>query len=153
MKTFEDFCVGDVIALRNYEVSESEMIEFARRYDPQVFHVDPAGAADSPFGGLIASGWLTTAIFMRMQCDSFMGDSSCVGSPGVDEVRWLAPVRPGDVLHGTVEVLETVPSRSRPDRGAVFSGVEICNQEDVPVMSLRTRAIFLNRDAAAAAGP
>lgn len=146
MKTLEDFYRGEVIALPEYRVSESEMIEFARRYDPQVFHLDPVAAIDSPFGGLIASGWLTTAIFMRMQCDSFMEDSSCVGSPGVDEIRWLEPVRPGDVLRGTVEVLEVVPSRSKPDRGAVFSRVELYNQQDVPVMSMRTRAIFLRRE-------
>ena len=151
MWTLEDFHCGDVISLPAYEVCESEMIEFAQRYDPQVFHVDPAGAAESPFGGLIASGWLTTAIFMRMQCDSFMNDSSCVGSPGVDEIRWLQPVRPGDVLRGTVEVVDVVPSRSRPDRGAVFSRVEICNQDEVAVMTLRTRAIFLRRADASSA--
>lgn len=145
MRTFEDFTPGEIITLREYEVTESEMIEFARRYDPQTFHTDPVGAVDSPFGGLIASGWLTTAIFMRMQCDSFMRDSSCAGSPGVDEIRWLQPVRPGDRLHGTNEVVQVTPSRSRPDRGTVYSRVEIRNQDDVPVMTLVTRAIYMRR--------
>ena len=82
MRTLEDFSPGEIIPLRPYTVTETEMIDFARRYDPQDYHTDPAAAADSPFGGLIASGWLTAAIFMRMQCDSFMRDSACVGSPG-----------------------------------------------------------------------
>ncbi len=145
MKTFEDFNSGDVIDLRSYEVTEGEMIEFAKRYDPQTFHTDPKGAQDSPFGGLIASGWLTGAIFMRMQCDSYMSDSSCVGSPGIDEMRWLHPVRPGDTLRGTNEILKTAPSRSKPDRGTVYSKVEILNQDEIVVMTLLTRAIYLCR--------
>lgn len=145
MKTFEDFNSGDVIALRSYEVKEGEMIEFAKRYDPQTFHTDPERALESPFGGLIASGWLTGAIFMRMQCDSYMSESSCVGSPGIDEMRWLHPVRPGDTLRGTNEVLKTVPSRSKPDRGTVYSKVEVLNQDKIVVMTLLTRAIYLCR--------
>jgi acyl dehydratase len=85
---------------------------------------------------------------MRMQCDSFMSDSSCVGSPGVDQVRWLHPVRPGDELRGTCTVDQVAPSRSRPDRGTVYSQVEICNQLGTPVMTLVTRAIYLRRDTA-----
>ena len=145
MMAFEDFACGQVITLGEYEVTEAEMIEFARRYDPQYFHTDSVAAADSPFGGLIASGWLTAAILMRMQCDSFMMDSTCVGSPGVDEIRWLKPVRPGDRLHGTIEVVAANPSRSKPDRGVVLSRVEIRNQDDILVMSLVTRAIYLTR--------
>jgi acyl dehydratase len=145
MRAFEDFSPGEIIVLRDYKVEAEEMVEFALRYDPQYFHADPIAAATSPFGGLIASGWLTAAIFMRMQCDSFMIDSTCVGSPGVDEIRWLHPVRPGDTLRGTNQVLEARPSKHKPDRGVVFSKVEICNQDTVPVMSLVTRAIYLNR--------
>ncbi len=148
MKTFEDFNVGEVIALSPYTVTESEMIAFAQRYDPQDFHTDPEAATRSPFGGLIASGWLTTAIFMRMQCDSFMLESTCVGSPGVDEVRWRLPVRPGDTLSGHCEILQVQPSRSRPDRGAVFSLAVLNNQEGECVMTLVTRAIFLKRTSA-----
>jgi acyl dehydratase len=143
MRAFEDFSCGQVIELREYEVSQKQMIEFAKIYDPQQFHTDPSAAARSPYGGLIASGWLTTAIFMRMQCDSFMADSTCIGSPGVDEIRWLKPVRPGDRLRGTNEVVAVKPSRSKPDRGVVFSKVEIYNQDDVLVMTLSTRVIYL----------
>lgn len=142
---FEDFSEGQEIGLAPYTVTEEEMIAFARRYDPQDFHTDPDAAARSSFGGLIASGWLTTAVFMRMQCDSFMLESTCVGSPGVDEVRWLSPVRPGDTLSGHCEVLQVRPSRSRPDRGAVFFRAVLNNQEGVCVMTLVTRAIFLRR--------
>jgi acyl dehydratase len=145
MKTFEDFCCGEVIPLRAYQVTEGEMIDFAKRYDPQTFHTDPVGAMASPFGGLIASGWLTAAIFMRMQCDSFMSRSSCAGSPGVDEIRWLHPVRPGDILSGTNEVTKVSPSRSKPDRGTVYSRVVIVNQDATVVMTLLTRAIYLRR--------
>ena len=145
MRTFEDFTPGQVIALGEYHVTESEMIAFAERYDPQTFHIDPAGAAKSPYGGIIGSGWLTTAILQRMQCDSYMNDSSCVGSPGVDEIRWLKPVRPGDTLRGSNEVESVKPSRSKPDRGAVFSKVEIYNQDTVLVMTVRTRVIYLKR--------
>lgn len=145
MRTLEDFAPGTIIPLGPYTVTEEEMLAFASRYDPQAYHADPEAATASPFGGLIASGWLTTAIFMRMQCDSFMLDSACVGSPGVDEVRWLAPVRPGDTLSGSCEVTEVIPSRSRPDRGVVFSRVTIDNQEGTRVMTLVTRALYLRR--------
>lgn len=144
---FEDFVEGVCIPLPPYEVTEAEILAFARQYDPQYFHTDPVAARDSPFGGLIASGWMTTAIFMRMQCDACMLDSTCMGSPGVDEIRWLQPVRPGDVLRGENRVTEARPSRSRPDRGAVFSDVTISNQRDEVVMTLRSRAIFGRRNA------
>ncbi|MEM6580569.1 MAG: MaoC family dehydratase [Pseudomonadota bacterium] len=143
MRTFEDFFPGLIIDLGRYEVSEQEMIAFAERYDPQFFHTDPVAAADSPYGGLIGSGWLTAAIFQRMQCDSFLNDSSCVGSPGVDEIRWIKPLRPGDQLHGSNVVEAVKPSASKPDRGAVFSQVELFNQNETLVMSLRTRVIYM----------
>lgn len=145
MRTFEDFTPGDIISLGEYQLTEAEMIAFAERYDPQFFHTDPAAAADSPYGGIIGSGWHTAAIFQRMQCDSFMLDSSCVGSPGVDEIRWLKPVRAGDRLHGTNKVEAVKPSNSKPDRGVVFSQVEIYNQDDMLVMTLRTRAIYMKK--------
>jgi acyl dehydratase len=149
MMALEDFTRGLVIPLAEYEVTEEEIIEFARRYDPQYFHIDPVAAADSPFGGLIASGWMTTAIFMRMQCDSFILDSTCVGSPGMDEIRWLAPVRPGDRLSGNNRVVDVKPSQSRPDRGTVYSNIEIYNQHGTLVMSLSSRVIYLSRQAVA----
>lgn len=145
MRTFEDFTPGDIISLGEYQLTEAEMIAFAERYDPQFFHTDPTAAADSPYGGIIGSGWHTAAIFQRMQCDSFMLDSSCVGSPGVDEVRWLKPVRAGDRLHGTNTVEAVKPSNSKPDRGVVFSHVEIFNQDNTLVMTLKTRVIYMKQ--------
>ncbi|QIB64180.1 MaoC family dehydratase [Kineobactrum salinum] len=144
---FEDLVPGVCIELPAYEVTEAEILAFARQYDPQYFHTDPVAARQSLFGGLIASGWMTTGIFMRMQCDAFLLDSTCMGSPGVDEIRWLHPVRPGDVLRGESRVTEARPSRSRPDRGAVFSDVSIHNQRGEVVMTLRSRAIFARREA------
>ena len=145
MRTFEDFTPGDIISLGEYRVTEAEMMAFSERYDPQFFHTDPVAAKDSPYGGIIASGWLTAAIFQRMQSDSFMLDSSCLGSPGVDEIRWLKPVRAGDSLHGTNTVEAVKPSNSKPDRGAVFSQVEIYNQDDTLVMTLKTRVIYMKK--------
>lgn len=146
-KAFEDFHRGEVIVLPEYPVGEEEILEFARRYDPQYFHTDPEAARASPFGGLIASGWMTTAIFMRMQCEAFIIDSTCMGAPGVDEVRWLLPVRPGDVLGGEVVVTEVKLSRSKPDRGVVFADATVRNQHGDAVMTLGTRAIFGRRAA------
>ncbi len=147
MRYFEDFTPGDTISLAEYELTEAEMIAFSERYDPQFFHTGAAAATNSPYGGIIGSGWLTAAIFQRMQCDSFLLDSSCVGSPGVDEIRWLKPVRAGDRLHGRNEVSAVKPSNSRPDRGVVFSGVEIFNQDNTLVMTLQTRVIYMKRAA------
>jgi len=144
-KAFEDFRVGQLIPLTDYSLNEAEMIDFAVKYDPQPMHTDPEAAANSPFGGLIASGWLTTAIFMRMQFDALIADSLCVASPGVDEIRWLLPVRPGDTLSGECRVTEVRPSRSKPDRGAVFCQAAIRNQNGEDVMTIATRAIFLRR--------
>ena len=144
-RAFEDFQVGQRIPLAEYSLSEAEMIDFASRYDPQPMHTDPAAAANSSFGGLIASGWLTTAVFMRMQYEAFIADSLCIASPGVDEIRWLLPVRPGDTLGGECRVTEVRPSRSKPDRGAVFCRGTIHNQHGEEVMTVATRAIFLRR--------
>lgn len=146
----EDFQVGASIALPPYPVSEEEILAFARQYDPQPFHVDAEAARDSIFGGLVASGWMTTAIFMRMQYDGFLKRSTCLGSPGVDEIRWLLPVRPGDVLQGEVRVTEVRPSRSKPDRGAVFTEGHLENQAGEAVMTLKARALFRRRAEAGA---
>lgn len=148
IRVLEDFYQGECIALPEYTVTEVEIVDFARRYDPQYFHTDPKAARASQFGGLIASGWLTTAIFMRMQCDAFILNSTCIVAPGVDEIRWLKPVRPGDVLSGEVLVREVRPSHSKPDRGAVYADAVVVNQKGEKVMTLRTTAIFARRDAA-----
>ena len=142
-RAFVEFEGGQRIPLADSSVSEAEMIDFAVKYDPQPMHTDPEAALDSPFGGLIASGWLTTAVFMRMQFDALIADSLCVASPGVDEIRWLLPVRPGDTLSGECRVADVRPSRSKPDRGAVFCRASIHNQNNEEVMTIVTRAIYL----------
>ena len=118
---FEDFSTGEVALSAPYTITRDEIVEFARRYDPQPFHIDAAAAERSMYKGLIASGWHTCAIAMRLICDLYITDSHSMGSPGVDNVRWVKPVRPDDTLRLRWTVLETKPSRSRPEMGAVQS--------------------------------
>ena len=145
MRYWEDFGVGDVTELGEVEVSRDEIVEFARKYDPQPFHVDEEAAVDGPFGGLIASGWHTTALFMGMFVRSILLDSASMGSSGVDELRWTAPVRPGDRLTGRVTVTAVEPSSKRPDRGTVFTTSEVFNQDGTLVMTMRARGYFRRR--------
>lgn len=142
---FDDFEPGQVLELGSVAVSEDEIIEFARRFDPQPFHVDPEAAAESVFGGLIASGWHTGSMWMRLYVDSMLGSASAQGSPGIEELRWLAPVRPGDTLHGRLTVLETTPSETRPDRGTVRIRGEMVSQDGVTVLSMVSRGHFGRR--------
>ena len=142
---FEDFKVGTKIETGSVTVSEAEIIEFASRFDPQAFHVDYEAAAQSMFGGIIASGWHTCSMMMRLVVDGFLRDSASLGSPGVDEVRWLKPVRGGDVLSVSSAVLESVPSASRPDRGVIFSQWEAKNQHGDLVATVKGRGMFLRR--------
>lgn len=134
---FEDFRPGEVIEFGDYLVTEEEIVDFARRYDPQPFHVDRRAAAESIYGGLIASGWMTGSIMMRLLVDHFIAPASSMGSPGVDEVRWSRPVRPGDRLHVRVTIVDTKRSQSKPDRGIVQVQQEMINQQGDTVMSLR----------------
>lgn len=142
---FEDFTPGREFALGSVEVSEEEILEFAGRYDPQPFHVDPEAAAGSPYGGLIASGWHTTALYMRLWVDAVLAHSASLGSPGVEELRWRAPVRPGDVLTGSLTVLDATPSTSTPDRGTVHLASTMTNQDGVEVMTFKGRVFFSRR--------
>lgn len=142
---FEDFRPGQTVELGNRTVTEEEIVAFARQWDPQPFHTDAEAARDSVFGGLIASGWHTGAMWMRLYVDSLLGSSASQGSPGVEELRWLAPVRPGDTLTGRLEVLEAVPSARRPDRGTVRIRAEMVNQDGVTVMSMTSRGHFGRR--------
>ena len=142
--TFEDFEPGQVYELGSRTVTEAELVEFARQWDPQPFHVDPEAARESVFGGLIASGWQTGAIWMRMYVDTMLG-SAARGSPGIEELRWLAPVRPGDTLAGRLTVLETTPSATRADRGTVRILGEMVNQDGVTVMRMTSRGHFGRR--------
>ena len=145
MRYFEDFREGDVTELEPVTVTEDEIVEFARRYDPQPFHVDADAARDGPFGGLVASGWHTTALFMGTFVRTILLDSSSMGSPGVSELRWTAPVRPGDTLHGRVTVTDVQPSSKRPDRGTVFTTSEVFNQDGALVLTMKARGFFGRR--------
>jgi acyl dehydratase len=145
--TFEDFEPDQVFELGSHTVTEEEIVAFARQFDPQPFHVDADAAAESVFGGLIASGWHTGAMWMRLYVDSMLGDSDARGSPGVEELRWLAPVRPGDTLSGRLIVLETMPSATRPDRGTIRIRGEMVNQDGITVMSMTSRGHFGRRAA------
>ena len=139
--TFEDFAAGQLYELGSRTITEDEIVDFARQWDPQPFHVDPEAAKDTVFGGLIASGWQTGAIWMRMYVDTMLG-SAARGSPGIEELRWLAPVRPGDTLTGRLTVLDTTPSATRPDRGTIRIRGELVNQDGVTVMAMTSRGHF-----------
>lgn len=139
---FEDLSAGTEFSLGPYLVSREEILEFATRYDPQRIHTDPDFAATTEMGGLIASGWHTGAIFMRMQCDSFLLHSTSIVSPGTDQMRWHRPVRPGDTLNGSNRITRSRQSKSRPDRGIVYCAVRIWNQNEETVMTLKTRNFF-----------
>jgi acyl dehydratase len=145
MRYWEDFEPGEVVSLGPYDVTREEILEFARRYDPQPFHVDEDAAEGGPFGGLAASGWHTAAMFMRLFVEGILNESASMGSPGVEELRWTAPVRPGDVLTARVRVVETYPSERRGDRGTVITESEVMNQDDVVVMTMRARGFFRRR--------
>ena len=136
MRYFEDFQVGDIFDLGSTTVTEEEIISFARQFDPQPFHTDPVLARDSIFGGLVASGWHTTAMFMRLFFDGLLHETASIASPGVDDVRWLKPVRPGDVLRARFTVIESTLSKSKASLGIVRSKCEVFNQADELVMSL-----------------
>jgi acyl dehydratase len=145
MRHFEDFKVGDVTEVGPVSVSEAEIIDFAERFDPQPFHIDPEAAKSSPFGGLIASGWHTTALFMGMFVRGILLDSASLGSPGVEAIRWTAPVRPGDTLTGRVTITDVKPSETNPKRGTVFTTSEVFNQDGERVMTLKARGFFARR--------
>ena len=142
---FEDFTPGDVIELGTYEMTEAEIIDFGRRFDPQYFHTDPETAADSPFGGLIASGWHTCSAWARLWIDAVISRADSRGSGGMQEVRWLEPVRPGDSLAATVEILNTRPSSRHPDRGTVFIGCTMTNQHGRVVFTAHGRGLIGRR--------
>jgi acyl dehydratase len=142
---FEDYQPGAVFTSGVIPISEAEIVDFARRWDPQAMHTDPEAAAQGRFGGLIASGWHTAAVMMRLFATNFLSPQSSVASPGLDELRWLRPVRPGDVLSLRVTVLEARPSRSRPGEGVVRSLVEVLNQNGELVMSLKPISLIACR--------
>ena len=146
---FEDFFEGLTVDLGNVEFTAEGIIEFARAYDPQPMHTSADAARDSIYGGLIASGWHTAGAYMRLLVDSVIGQSDSLGSPGIDSLRWLKPVRPGDTLRGSFTVVEAKESRSRPDMGIVRSRGEMLNQDNEVVMQLEAVNFFGRRPASA----
>lgn len=144
---FEDFTVGRRFRSRGITLSEADILEFAQRYDPQPFHIDAVAAAASPYEGLIASGFHTLAAGFRMIVQQNIFTASSMGSPGMDALRWLQPVRPGDTLSTEIEVTEHTPSRSRPDRGRITVAYTIRNQREEPVMTFTAVQILRTRPA------
>ena len=142
---WEDFTLGRVLEHGARSLSEEDIVRFAREWDPQRYHTDPQAAKLTPFGGLIASGWQSCAVLMRLMCDGYLNESSCVGSPGIDEIRFLKPVRPGDGLRFRATVLESSPSRTKPGRGSVVFRWELLNQNDDVVLSMVGRQLYLRR--------
>ena len=142
---WEDFKVGETVTMGSYTFVEEEMIDFARKFDPQPFHIDPVAAKESYFGGLIASGWHTCAVAMRLLCDNYINRSASLGSPGIENVRWLMPVRVGDTLSYRRIVLEARTSKSRPDMGLVKSRTEAVNQRGETVLTFEGWGMFGRR--------
>lgn len=144
---FEDYVPGSVHEFGSIGVDRDELIAFARKYDPQSMHVDPDTAAKGAFGGIIASGWHTAAMMMRLFVDHYLSSVASLASPGVDELRWTRPVRPGDTLRLRVTVIEARLSASKPDRGMVRSLIEVFNQAGEIVMSAKAMNILRRRPA------
>ncbi len=136
MTYFEDLVIGTKAAFGHYEVTREEVIEFAKKYDPQPFHLDDGAAAKTHFGRLAASGWHTTAMTMAMVVENILNTKQAgLGSPGIDELRWLKPVYPGDTLRCETELLEKRQSVSKPQMGSFRSRLKVFNQDNVAVMS------------------
>ena len=132
---FEDYPVGEVAVVGTFSVSREQIVEFARQYDPQPFHLDEDAALAGPFGGLAASGWQTAALMMREVVDGFLDPASSLGSPGLDELRWLAPLRPDVTMTVGIEVLDKRVSASRPDRGILHSRMTVTDPDGLVVLS------------------
>lgn len=132
----EDYVVGAAYEFGSIPVDSAEVVKFGRRFDPQPFHTDPEAAKQSSFGGLIASGWHTASLMMKLFVENYLTRAASLGSPGVDELRWLKPVRPGDELTLRVTVAEASRSRSKPDRGILRSYIEMLNQDGEVVMTM-----------------
>lgn len=143
---FEDYVTGSVHEFGTETLSEDAIIAFARQYDPQPFHIDREAARQTVFGGLIASGWQTAGVMMRMVVEHYLSHVASLASPGLDELRWTRPVRPGDILSVRATVLETRRSRSKPDRGLVRTRFEVLNQHGEPVMSVTALNLLKTRD-------
>ena len=146
MQYLEDINVGDKSSYGNYKVTREEVLEFASKYDPQPFHLDDEAAAKTHFGRISASGWHTAAMTMAMLVENLKKHRQAgLGSPGLDELRWLKPVYPGDTLRVESEITEVRPSRSRPEMGSIHSTITVLNQDDVPVMRMKSIGLVATR--------
>ncbi len=143
---FEDYQAGAVYEYGYASVTEAEIVAFARQFDPQPIHVDPSFAAAGPFGGLIASGWHTAGLAMRLIADHYLSRVASLASPGIDELRWATPVRPGDTLRLRMTIVEARVSRSKPDRGLIRTRGELLNQDDGTALSLLAMNLILRRE-------
>lgn len=141
----EDYTTGAVYEYGSIALTEQDILQFAAQYDPQSIHTDPDAARGGPFGGIIASGWQTAAVFMRMFADNFLTAVGSLSSPGLDELRWTAPVRPGDALRIRVTIEDARRSRTKPDRGIVHTLCEMFNQDGTLVLSLRAMNLIAAR--------
>jgi acyl dehydratase len=150
-RCYEDYAVGEVIAAHPVTLTESAIIDFALQYDPQPFHLSLPGGAATFYGGLIASGWQVATLSFRLLVQAGMLGPGSLGSPGIDELRWLRPVRPGDTLYPTATVTEKRVSASKPDRGLVSISYVTKNQHGEPVLTLKSVQLVRRRDATVAA--
>jgi len=142
---FEDYVPGAVYVYGSITVTEEEILRFADEFDPQRIHTDPEGARQGPYGGLIASGWHTCGIMMRLYADHYLSKVAGLASPGIDELRWVRPVRPGDTLSLRTTVRSARVSRTKPDRGLVHTGIEVLDQHGEPVLTMTAMNILLRR--------
>ena len=150
MRYFEEVTLGETIETARRTLRADEIIAFASQFDPQPFHTDPEAAKGTFFGGLVASGWHTAAVMMRLQVDAFQANMAGLGSPGFDDLRWLKPVRPGDSIRVRLTCVEKTPSRSRADIGSCRFKTEVLNQHDEVVMTVTQIGIYQRRPGAAA---
>jgi acyl dehydratase len=144
---WEDFQPGDTLETGSHTFTEEEIIAFGRQFDPQSFHIDPVAARKSAFGGLIASGWHTCAVAMRLMVEKYVARSASLGSPGLDNIRWLSPVRAGDTITYRRRITAARPSESKPGVGLVHSHWEALNQRGQTVMTMEGWAMFRRRPA------
>lgn len=147
LRYFEDFAEGDRLDIGTHRITAEEIIEFAEQFDPAPFHLSHEGGQASMLGALSASGWQTCAILMRMMCDSFLLETASQGAPGVETCSWLAPVHPGDTLHGAVNVVSARRSASRPGLGIVGFRCEVFNQREEKVLTMETALLAATADA------
>ncbi len=148
MRYWEDFRDGEVFELGSRTVTREAIVDFAAQWDPQPFHLDEHAGAQSSFGGLVASGWHTASLCMRLYVDALLHDAASQGSPGLEELRWTAPVRPGDTLTVRLTVLEARPSSTNPGRGTLLLRWEATNQDGVLVLHMTGRGMFGRREPA-----